>query len=60
MRRHINMQSDDYNYGRMYTRNQDNFYSDEEDVPEVVVLKRFNIKYFDQKQELFITEVSTI
>ena len=42
-------------YGTVYTAEYRN-YSEEEDIPETVVLKRF--KSFDETPELFISEVS--
>ena len=42
-------------YGTVYTAKYRN-YSEEEDIPETVVLKRF--KSFDETPELFISEVS--
>ena len=42
-------------YGTIYTAKYRN-YSEEEDIPETVVLKRF--KSFDETPELFISEVS--
>ena len=42
-------------YGKVYTAKYRN-YSEEDDIPETVVLKR--LKSFDQTPELFISEVS--
>ena len=42
-------------YGKVYTAKYRN-YSEEDDIPETVVLKR--LKSFDETPELFISEVS--
>ena len=44
-------------YGTVYTAKYKK-YSEVSDMRETVVLKRFNIKSFDETPELFISEVS--